>query len=153
MSIVQAQESHVQTVCEWLLAEHLDTSGGLYDNAHMLPEAQSAGKLHCFVSLDEVLGFVMLHPMLESASISLLEVRPGHRRRGIGRQLANFAMGRLFAEGAKYIKVQCSPLQSEHFWRSMGFDTDVNREQGHWSAPMLYLEAPEKQTIGLVNAS
>lgn len=153
MPIVQAQQSHVQVVIDWLLDEHNDTGGGLHDNAHMLLEAQSEGKLYCFVSLGEVLGFVMLHQMTANASISLLEVHPDHRCRGIGRQLATFAMSRLFAEGARYIKVQCSPLQSVHFWRSLGFETDANREQGHWSAPLLYLAAPEKQPIALVKAS
>jgi ribosomal protein S18 acetylase RimI-like enzyme len=142
MSIVQAQEGHVQTVCEWLLAEHLDTGGGLYDNAHMLPEAQSAGKLYCFVSLDEVLGFVMLHTMSESASISLLEVSPGHRRKGIGRQLATFAMERLFAAGAEFIKVECSPHESEAFWRGMGFQSDGAPPKSRLSNPKLCIRAP-----------
>lgn len=142
MSIVKAQEEQVSAVCAWLLEEHTGEGGGLYNNAHMLTKAQAEGRLYCFIADEMPVGFVMVHRMTEGASISQMEVHPDHRCKGIGKQLAIYAIELLLADGAEYIEVECAPRESEPFWRGMGFRPDECLLDGPRSNPKLYLRPP-----------
>jgi len=139
---IKAQEHHVAAIRAWLLEEHTGAGGGLYDNAHMLPKAQAEGRLYCFMPDERPLGFVMVHPMAEGASISLMEVHPDHRGKGIGKQLAIYAIELLLADGAEYIKVECAPRESEPFWRGLGFMPYGRPPKSPWSNPTLCLRPP-----------
>ena len=142
MSIVKAQEEHVSAVCAWLQEEHTGEGGGLYDNAHMLPEAQADGRLYCFIADETPVGFVMVHRMTEGASISQMEVHPGHRCKGIGKQLAIYAIELLLADGAEYIEVECVSPEAEWLCRGMGFLPDGYPPDGPRSNPTLCLRPP-----------
>jgi GNAT superfamily N-acetyltransferase len=139
---IKAQEHHVAAIRAWLLEEHTRAGGGLYDNVHMLPKAQVEGRLYCVMSAEMPVGFVMVHRMTEGASISLMEVHPDHRGKGIGKQLALFAIDLLLADGAKYIEVECAPHESEPFWRGMGFMSDESKPKSPRSNPKLRLRPP-----------
>lgn len=140
VAIVKAQVHHVAEVCTWLSEEHTGEGGGLYDNAHMLPKAQAEGRLYCFLSAEMPVGFVVVHEV--SGSISLLEVHPGHRRKGLGKQLASYAIALLLSGGAACIEVECTSRESESLFRSLGFRQDSRPPKSPWSNPKLRLRAP-----------
>ncbi len=52
----------------------------------------------------------------------ILEVKPSHRDRGIGRALVDYGLSYLLEAGNAAIAVQCAPESSIPFWEKMGFN-------------------------------
>lgn len=117
---VSTEQSLAETL-DWLEREQTESSEGFFCNKDTIVASHAAGELFCGLTNDHVAGFVVHNRKSAGASIDILEVHPQHRRRGFGSQLAVHAIGRLFAAGAAFVTVQCSPRSSEPFWRSLGF--------------------------------
>jgi hypothetical protein len=77
-----------------------------------------------FCEAEDTFGFLVGDP--PRGSIDILQVWHEYRGKGIGREAAN-EFGRLaLTHRAIGLRVQCSPAESEGFWRSIGFrDDDV----------------------------
>jgi len=56
------------------------------------------------------------------ASIEDLYVRPGDRRRGVGRALLEAAVERCAARGVSYVEVQVEEDEAEVFYEALGFE-------------------------------
>lgn len=96
-------------------------SEGFYCNRDIIVQSFGSGEMYCAISQQSVVGFVLHTLKTAGSSIDILEIRPSHRRRGFGKQLALDATDRLFKSGAASVTVKCAPRSSETFWRRLGF--------------------------------
>jgi len=122
--IVDASEGQLATVVRWLRKEHLDELSGLsgfYLNRSIIRAACRASEMKCLLVGRWVVGFAIFRIGTGYGAIDILEIRPEFRGRGLGRHLAVHVIQMLFSQGAPLITVECSPPQSEGFWRELGF--------------------------------
>jgi GNAT superfamily N-acetyltransferase len=57
---------------------------------------------------------------------SILEVHPGYRGKGIGREFVEHLIAISSARGELLLEIQCAPESSREFWLAMGFDVQAN---------------------------
>ena len=121
INILVSTKQSLTEVLGWLERGQTESGEGFFCNESTIVTSHDAGELFCGLADNRVVGFVVHNKKSVGASIDILEVHPQHRSRGFGSQLATNAIGRLFATGAAFVTVQCSPRSSEPFWRSLGF--------------------------------
>lgn len=122
--IVDASKGQLETVVRWLSREHLGELGGLsgfYCNRDIIRQAFRSSEMKCLVIGRRVVGFAIYRASATYGAIDILEIRPGFRRQGFGRELADGLVCMLFALDVPHIYVECAPVASEPFWRSLGF--------------------------------
>jgi GNAT superfamily N-acetyltransferase len=111
---------HFHDVLCWLEEEENETGGGFYCNKNVIATAFRDSRLHC-VMLDEFpIAFAVFSVFSPMAQLSIMEVHPAHRRRGIGRLLATHMFEYLRRRGAKYVYGESVTHVSELFWRDLG---------------------------------
>lgn len=59
-----------------------------------------------------------------NTSDSILDVRPSHRGRGVGRLVVDHLIEESRSLREPLLHITCSPESSEHFWNKMGFTTE-----------------------------
>jgi GNAT superfamily N-acetyltransferase len=118
-SIVQCTEQHRIAVLRWLRKEHRTTGGeGFWVNRKVIGDF-ALSDVFVIISQEAPIGFVSL---TGNGDIDLLEIRPDHRNRGAGSQLALFAIQELWNRGHQAIRINCCPPESITFWWNLGFE-------------------------------
>lgn len=117
--IVQCSEQHraAAAVLQWLQEEFLASGCGFWANRQVI-EGYSLSNMFVIISLEEPIGFVSL----AENGIDLFSIRAPHQRRGVGRELASFAIQELWNRGHQAITILCSPSESFNFWRTLRFE-------------------------------
>ncbi|SKA02072.1 Predicted N-acetyltransferase YhbS [Trichlorobacter thiogenes] len=139
MIIIKSNDIHLIEILAWLEREERESGEGFNCNHEIIRDSLQKGEVFCAVAGTEVVGFVVHNRKSVGASIDILEVKPEHRRRGIGKLLALDAIKRLFASGAEFITVECAPRRSEPFWRDLGFLPTGEPRRSIWENPRLIL--------------
>jgi predicted N-acetyltransferase YhbS len=134
-----ANEDLLNAVLLWLAQEAEESGEGFHHQEDLIRSAQSEGTMLCAVMDGQAVGFLTFSrkDLSPTAAIDLLEVHPDHRRKGIGKRLANFGIALLSSEGREAVTVMCAPRSSEAFWRALDF-TLYGPEHPH-HAPRLSL--------------
>ena len=103
------------------------------DFAKMLREAVEAGQLEVLAARAEgrMVGVAVLAYRLNIsaaglfASIEDLYVRPGERRRGVGRALLEAVESRCTARGASYVEAQVEDRGAAAFYAALGYEPEA----------------------------
>ncbi|MFZ6681946.1 GNAT family N-acetyltransferase [Undibacterium sp. Tian12W] len=77
---------------------------------------------HLLIAVESDLPLAYCWGTLNSHS-SVLEVQPGYRGRGIGREMVAFMLMVSVKNRNPLLEIQCAPETSAVFWESMGFTT------------------------------
>ena len=103
---------------EGWLPEEVNGQHGFIHNIQMIREAQAKRKMLVYVASGAPVGF-----LTEGISLSsILQVKSGCKKKGIGRLLVEHALQQEEKEGKPIQVIQCSPRESTQFWRRVGFN-------------------------------
>lgn len=123
---VNPKDAQLHETLRWLHEEKQTTGEGFYCNRGVISKAHQAHLFHCLLEHERILAFVVLGIYGYESEISILEVHPAYRRHGFGSLLVNHSCEYLKARGAKTVDVQCTPPESEPFWRAKSFTDHPN---------------------------
>jgi len=129
-------KEHLQEILKWLKEEKQSTGEGFYCNRRVISKAFHEGRFHCLFGSELAVAFIVLDIYGNESEISILEVHPAHRGCGFGTLLVKHSISYLKERGVNIVDVECTPPQSESFWRGRGF-TDYNPPFG--SSGTVYL--------------
>lgn len=128
---MQPTPEHRRQVLDWLRA-HMQDGGGFYNNKDMIEQGFDEGCVHCAVDGEQAVAFGLFSrwTLSKGSQIAIMEVHPAHRRRGYGTLLARHLVQHLRSNGALAAYLECTPSESEPFWRSLGFVDYVDPNNG-----------------------
>jgi len=114
-------QSDLKEIEKWLIEEDIASGKGFYCNWTIIEKAYRNKK---FITLNHnnlPIGFLVWSKGEIYSEIDIMEIKPENRNNGIGefffKKIADF-----FKEkGFLVIKLFCSPIESEKFWKKMGF--------------------------------
>ena len=112
------QLSQIET---WLLAEHNQKREGFYCNWNIIRRAYDQQRMMVISVADHCVGFAIWQEHEVTASIDIMEIKPGERKNGLGLALTEALFNLLRAKGVVVADLQCAPAESEPVWRKMGF--------------------------------
>ena len=121
LAIGPATRSQLYEVLGWLEREEIESGEGFYCKRDLIEQSFNDGDMNCATFGSEVVGFVIHTIKSHGAALDIMAIHPAHRRRGFGRELALYAIDKLFQLGADFVTVRCAPRSSETFWRCLGF--------------------------------
>lgn len=79
-------------------------------------------------SVNVILGYMLTYFIsVEKALVVSIAIDPNHRRKGVGRILAEYTFKRLKASGVKKVelRVRITNKEGERFWSSLGFKSNT----------------------------
>lgn len=79
-------------------------------------------------SESSVIGYILASVIsIEKCLIVSIAIDPAHKRKGVGRILAEHIFNRLLLSGVKKIelRVRSNNEEGQQFWRSLGFEPDI----------------------------
>ena len=117
---------HLAKVLAWLYQEQVESDEGFFCNRNVIISCFEESHAQCVIEDGQPVAFAVYSSSEISAEISILEVKPSHRGKGLGVALANSLIDNFFLKGSKYIEVECTPETSEPFWRKQGFQTYID---------------------------
>lgn len=111
----------IHEIEQWLLQEDKKTGEGFYCNWHLIMSSYNEEKL-ATISIDtNPVGFVTWQENEKTATISIAEINPKFRSKGLGRNLIATLFNRLRENGICVTDLQCAPASSETAWKKMGY--------------------------------
>ena len=119
MPIKQAQASDVEYIMRWLEGEYRTNDGGFFCNESVIHNHFKHEELYVFLDDSQcAVGFITG----PTAGPSILSVKEDRRKQGVGRELAEFIIGKAREENTCVMHIQCEPQSSVPFWKKMGFE-------------------------------
>lgn len=115
--------THLAQIEQWLRRESEATGEGFYCNWEIIEECHSKNTLAYVLAEGKAVAFLAWWRVGGNCNFGIMEVAPGLRRSGIGALLVGSVVARMEASGFSAIKLECVPLESEHFWRKLGFES------------------------------
>lgn len=113
---------HLNEIEKWLIAESRKTGEGFYCNWTAIKMSFDDGNLVTISYNSETIGFVTLWFVTgKTAVIDIAEVKPAHRKNGVGKALTNEVLNFLRHKGICVAYLKCSPETSEPIWKKLGF--------------------------------
>lgn len=70
---------------------------------------------------DKIIGFLVFSPGEIYIQIDIFEIQRKYRRKGYGKTFYKLASEAFKDQKFKAVKLFCEPVESERFWRSLGF--------------------------------
>jgi len=137
--VTDTTEPQLRAILRWLKIEWLgalEQRSGFHFNRSIIRRAVRSNECNSLVLGNRCLAFCVFTLRPPYAAIDIFEVRPRFRARGYGKVFASHIVDMLFAGGAREIHVECSPVESESFWRAVAF-IDCSEPRGIWGAPKL----------------
>ena len=115
-------DKQVDEIEKWLIAERQKTGDGFYCNLDSIKSSFDNNKL-ATISLNNItIGFATWRLTTDkTARIEIAEVRPTHRKKGIGKNLITQLLNFLKEKGVCLVDLQSSPDTSELVWKRLGF--------------------------------
>ena len=114
-------EEQITQIKEWLNNEQKKSNTGFYCNWNTILRAIEANEVYCVSIKNQIAAFLIWNTYDLTIRINIAEVKPGMRRKGIGKFLVNSALEYFKAQGFMVADLECNPPSSESFWRNMEF--------------------------------
>lgn len=114
-------ESDLKVIKEWLSTENKKYKEGFYCNWNIIERAFNLNRLISFVISDKTIGFLVYFPNEIHIEIDIFEIQREYRGNGYGKLFYEQASEAFKNQNYKAVKLFCKPVESEHFWRSLGF--------------------------------
>jgi ribosomal protein S18 acetylase RimI-like enzyme len=121
LPIRQATPEDLSGIELFLRQEYAKTGRGFWHNWKCITDGQQVGDVYVVVQrgTEKVLSFCLCS--LGRGDMSIIEVRPGYRRKGLGRYMTRWALDQLKDRGHIGVEIECAPEASLRVWRKMGF--------------------------------
>lgn len=123
LTIRKATPGDLEDILTFLKQEYDEqsTKDGFSCNRDGIEQAQGRNELEVLVQPhdEKVLAFCVWSP--HPTSMSIIEVRPGYRRKGLGRCLTQYVLDQLRGQDSIGVEIQCMPEESLLVWQRMGF--------------------------------
>lgn len=116
-----ATQSDFNFISKWLKEEFDKYGEGFWNNISVIADCFNEKQLFVYIYDNVAIGFIT--GPIDGPSI--LNVRRGYRRRGIGRNLFEHVLDKAIKNKISVIKVECSPRSSINFWKKMGFSIGI----------------------------
>ena len=126
LQIVNGTKRELPQVLSWLKQEDAETGEGFYCNRDVIARSFLAGSALCTLLDGQVVGFAVYYLALPGSGVSIVEVRPQCRKRGVGAHTLSAAVQRLKSLGAEYVHAECTSTEGEALCRAHGFQTYVD---------------------------
>lgn len=112
----------VKEIEQWLRSEKEKTGGGFYCNWNIIKSSFDNNELVTISLNNRTIGFATWRRTTgKTARIEIAKVKHTHREKGIGKKLTGFVLDFLKDSGVCVVDLQCSPSDSEPFWKRLGF--------------------------------
>jgi len=107
---------------KWLFAERKKTGDGFYCNWNIIKTSFDKNELATISCNNKTIGFATWWLATDkTARIDIAEVKPTHRRKGVGKALTKEVLNFMRQKGICVAYLQCSPETSEPIWKSLDF--------------------------------
>lgn len=113
--------NRLDEISEWLREERAATGLGFYCNITVIEKAFRDNRAFCLTWKNKAIGFLIFSRYRTTGRIEIAEVNPAYRAWGGGRFLVNHSMPAFASRGIFVVDLECQPVESESFWRHMGF--------------------------------
>jgi GNAT superfamily N-acetyltransferase len=114
-------QKDIDEIEQWLLQEDKKSGQGFYCNWNLIVSSYNEGNLAA-ISIDaKPVGFVTWQEDEKTATISIAEIHPKFRSKGLGRTLITALFNRFQENGICVTDLQCAPASSEPAWKKMGY--------------------------------
>ncbi len=115
-------DKQVSEIEKWLIAERQKTRDGFYCNWNIIKSSFDNNELVTISLNNKTIGFATWRLTTDkTARIEIAEVKPTHRKKGIGKILTTQLLNFLTDKGVCVVDLQCSPDTSEPVWKRLGF--------------------------------
>lgn len=108
---------NLSDIKNWLTEE----GDGFICNWNIIEDSFRDNEMYCAIHNGKVFGFLVYRAFSIDANISIMEIHPDYRRKGIGRELINVFFDELRSLGIQVVRLESNPQTSLPFWRSFGF--------------------------------
>ncbi|WP_234111128.1 GNAT family N-acetyltransferase [Chryseobacterium sp. R2A-55] len=147
---------HLQKIESWLIEESQKTNEGFYCNWQIIMKCFHDNQLLIYHSNQEPIAFACWDSCGDSyADIDIFEVHPHFRNKGIGKEFYNKI--EFFFKSKNYIAIKlfCSPIESETFWKKMNFIKFPKRGYAEpeltYYKPLIKVNNPTQDGSGLTD--
>ena len=115
-------DKQVGEIEKWLIAERKKTGDGFYCNWDIIKSSFDKNELATISLKTKTVGFATWRLTTDkTARIEIAEVKPTHRKKGIGKKLTTELLNFLQDKNIFVVDLQCSPETSEPVWKRLGF--------------------------------
>ncbi|WP_353980477.1 GNAT family N-acetyltransferase [Salinicola endophyticus] len=122
LSFGLATDHDVATIYSWLLEhDRREVYGSFLCNWNLTQRVHDEHQLFVATLEDEPVAYIW-------GDFGILEVREDLRKKGVGKQLVEYAMQRAISSGRIAVSIECKPESSIPFWKKMGFEFHNNNE-------------------------
>lgn len=116
LSFRLATDHDVETIYSWLLEhDRREVHGSFLCNWNLTKRVHDHRQLLLAAFEDEPVAYIW-------GDFGILEVREDFRKKGVGKQLVEYAMQRAISSGRIAVSIECKPESSIPFWEKMGFE-------------------------------
>lgn len=115
-------DKQIGEIEKWLIAEKQKTGDGFYCNWNIIKSSFDNNELATISINNKTIGFATWRLTTgRTARIEIAEVKPTHRKKGVGKKLTEQLLKFLKDKGVCIVDLQCSPSVSEPIWKRLGF--------------------------------
>src|SRR5699024_11664206 len=117
--------AQVEEIISWLYQEWKEKGSSFYLNQNKIEKSYEEGRILGYENNNTLIGFLTWEECSNESglyiSLDIMAIHPGYRRKGIGEKFYKLAENYFFEREAIAVKLFCSPMESEPFWKAMGF--------------------------------
>lgn len=115
-------DKQVKDIENWLIDESVETGEGFYCNWKVIEASSRKNELATISIKDKAIGFATWQLTTDkTARIEIVKIKSGYRKKGIGKKLITQLISFLKGIGVYVVDLECSPANSEYFWKRIGF--------------------------------
>lgn len=114
-------ESDLKVIEEWLSNESKKYKVGFYCNWNIIEKLYTLNRLISLKLTDKTIGFLVYSPDEIYVEIDIFEIQREYRGKGYGKFFYKQVAEAFKNQNFKAVKLFCEPVESEHFWRNLGF--------------------------------
>jgi predicted GNAT family acetyltransferase len=119
-------KAQLNKIKRWLKEEKDQTDDGLYCNWYMIERFFERGQLIVGLLENSPTAFMTYNQNGSTIIFDLMEVKPSHRKKGLGKEFVFESISRLKSKEIKKIEVDCINEGSGQFCKQIGFVIDNN---------------------------
>jgi hypothetical protein len=119
----EVTENELHEIKIWLKTEveESENDSGFFYNWNIIEKAKNGNEIFIIKNENEVLGFLVWSGKEICAEIDIFEIKPKHRKNGIGAHFFNEVCNYWQSNNYIVVKLFCEPKESEKFWKKMNF--------------------------------
>lgn len=129
--VTTSEKKYLDQIEHWLKDEYDEKQTGFYINWNLIVDSFNRDKIFFLILDNNAIGFLTWNNFEIAARIDIAEIRPKFRGAGYGRELANFAFNEFRLKNFLAVTLECSPPESEYFWKAMGFIPNPAKKSGN----------------------